>query len=617
MPFTEKTLCHLKYFAGEDSNRRTIMNISEKLRKIRNLMQKNDTDAYIIPTADPHQSEYLTEYWKIREWASGFTGSAGSLVITKDEAGLWTDGRYFLQAESELRDSEISLFKSGEKGVPEILEWLLEKLDKGSSVGLDGLLYSAKQIINMKSKLWKKEIKLIDNQDFIGPIWGTRPEMPVGKVFSHALEYSGESCESKIERVRKVMEENQTSAYIVTALDDIAWVYNIRGHDIEFNPVVISYALITEDKAFLFVDSEKLDLKTREQLEKCGVEILDYELIYEYIEALRHTSIYLDSSKVNSYIYSLIDESVERVEKDDIITNLKAIKNEVEIKNYRICQLRDGIAMVKSLFWIEKEVGNGKLTELLVASRINSNRAEYEEYIEPSFETMVAFKDHGAIVHYHADSEYEYEISGSGLILIDSGGQYLDGTTDITRTISIGKPNLEEIEDYTSVLKGHIALSEAVFPYGATGSQIDCIARMNLWKEGKDYRHGTGHGVGYLLSVHEGPQRISPFPNDVILEENMLVTNEPGFYREGVHGIRIENILLLKQKKETSYGRFLGFEIMTLCPLELELMDFSRLDESEIKWVNDYHKRVCKEISPYLNEEMTDWLKYKTRKIEN
>lgn len=589
--------------------------VAENISKIRLLMKKKGIDAYLIPTSDPHQSEYLPEHWKIRQWLSGFTGSAGSLAVTEEDVGLWTDGRYFIQAEREISGTEIKLFKLGESGVPDIMQWISEKFSKGATVALDGMLYSKKQIKNMNC-IFPKEIILKTDVDLITPVWTERPLMPREKVFIHKTEYSGENRESKIKRVRKIMSESESEIYLISSLDDVAWLYNIRGRDIDYNPVVVSYGVVTKESALLFVDLKKLDEETLKDLKRSKVEVLSYECFPNYVKALSDKNIVLDSNKTSSYIYESIDKNNRITDREDIVARLKALKNKTEIENYRICQIRDGVAMAKSLLFIETHPKTSSFTELLVSNKVNGYRADSKEYIEPSFEMIAAFKDHSAVVHYSPNPETEYALDTDGLLLLDSGGQYLDGTTDITRTVCIGKSTREQRLDYTRVLKGHIAMATAVFPYGTTGFQLDCLARMSLWKEGKDYRHGTGHGVGYLLSVHEGPQRISPFPNSVVLEEGMLVTNEPGYYKEGEYGIRLENVLLVKTHSTTEYGKFMSFETLTLCPFEIDMIEIELLNREEKYWINKYHEEVYREISPYLEETEREWLECKTQKIQ-
>ncbi|OHW63417.1 Xaa-Pro dipeptidase [Andreesenia angusta] len=591
------------------------MRVSEKLEILRTEMKKYGVDAYIAPTSDPHQSEYLPEHWKIREWLSGFTGSAGNLVVTSKSAGLWTDGRYFIQAERELEGSGIELFRSGEPRVPAMFDWIAETLENGSTLGIDGRLFSAKQVAGISRKMNGRGIKLKLDCELVDGLWTGRPELPSRKAFIHSLEYSGESRESKLERVRGEMAKVGADTYIISSLDDIAWLYNIRGRDIECNPVVLSYASVERENALLFVDSSKLEEDARLELEDSGVEIRDYQDIEHYVSSLGDSKVYLDSSKLNSRIYNFIPECVRKLEGDDIVERLKAVKNPVQLKNYKDCQERDGVAMVKFLCWLEGALYEERVTEINVAEKIEEYRRMSGFYIEPSFETIAGYKDHGAIVHYKATEDSAYELKREGLLLVDTGGQYLDGTTDITRTISLGNPTADEKRDYTLVLKGHIALSEAVFPHGTTGSKLDSIARLPLWKDGKDYRHGTGHGVGYLLSVHEGPQRISPLHNEVVLEEGMLITNEPGYYKEGHYGIRIENILAVKLERETEYGKYFRFKVMTHCPLELDLVETSLLDGKERSWINHYHREVYRKISPYLEDGERFWLRRKTREI--
>lgn len=592
------------------------MKVDDKLTLIRKLMKEKNIDAYIIPTSDPHQSEYVPSYWKGREWISGFTGSAGTIVITMDEAGLWTDGRYFIQAEEQLNGSEINLFRMGEPKVPSINKWIKNKLKSCSKVGIDGKLFSYSQVKSMKKVFDDKEIMIDSKQDLISDIWNKRPSLPKEKVFIHDIKYSGKSTKEKLEIVREKMNKENVDYYIMSSLDDIAWIFNIRGRDILCNPVAISYAIVSMKSATLFIDNDKIDIEVRKTLNESGVDIKDYDEIECELKCLYSKSrIYLDPSKTSIWIYEAISRDCTIVEGEDIVMTFKAIKNSTEIENFKKCQVRDGVAMVRFLHWIDSNIGKENLTEISVSEKLEEFRKMGENFIEPSFETIAGYKDHGAIVHYSATKDSEYSLEQEGLLLIDSGGQYLDGTTDITRTVALGSLTDEEKKDFTLVLKGHIALSSAKFLYGTTGSRLDILARIPLWEQGLDYKHGTGHGVGYLLGVHEGPQRISVSHNDVKLESGMLITNEPGLYKAGKHGIRTENILLVVEDSETEFGKFMKFENTTFCPMNLRAVDAKLLTDEEKNWLNKYHKEVYEKISPYLNGEEKEWLKINTREI--
>ncbi|AFS77424.1 Xaa-pro aminopeptidase 1 [Gottschalkia acidurici 9a] len=592
------------------------MKVNEKITSLRKLMKEKNLDAYIIPTSDPHQSEYVPDYWKGREWISGFTGSAGTVVVTMKESGLWTDGRYFIQAEKELKSSEIKLYKMGQDKVPSINKYLEDQLESSSCVGFDGKLFSYDQVKNMKKTFKKKNIKINSSYDLIGELWGERPQLPNEKIFTHDVKYSGKSVKEKLEVVRKKMKEKNADFYVLSSLDDIAWLFNIRGRDIPCNPIAISYTLVSTNNATLFIDDTKLTSSVKEYLCKNGVEIKEYSDIKTVMEKLDWKSnIYLDSSKTSVWLHDSIPSTCEKIYGKDIVMNLKAIKNDIEIENFKKCQIRDGVAMVKFLCWLDKNIGKEKITELSVSEKLEEFRRLGENYIEPSFETISGYKDHGAIVHYSASEDSQYILKNEGMLLLDSGGQYLDGTTDITRTIVLGKVTEEEKRDFTLVLKGNISLSKAKFLYGTTGSRLDILARLPLWEQGLDFKHGTGHGVGYLLGVHEGPQRISYAHNDIKLEPGMLITNEPGLYKENKHGIRTENILLVTEDKKTEFGKFMKFEVTTFCPIDLNGVSVELLTEEEKRWLNEYHKDVYEKLSVYLNEEEKEWLKISTREV--
>lgn len=592
------------------------MDVNSRIKSLRELMHEKNIDAYIVPSSDSHQSEYTQEHFKSREWISGFTGSAGTVVVTKEKVILWTDGRYFLQAEKELEGSEIELFKMGESGVPTLNKYLEKNLKESQTVGFDGKLFSYKEVEEMKKDFYKKDIKLNIDYDLIDRIWTSRPELPKGKVFVHDIKYSGISVSEKLKRIRNDMSEKDSDYYLVSSLDDIAWMFNIRGFDVLYNPVVISYALIGLDRAIIFIESEKLDTDVEEHLSNNNIEIKDYSSIRDELKDLPDENIiYFDPSKTSAWCYENIPFDMKKLKGDDIVEGLKAIKNDIEIENFKKAQVRDGVAMVKFLHWLDLNVEEGNITELSASEKLEEFRSRGENYISLSFETIAGYKDHAAIVHYSADEKSDYRLKCEGMMLLDSGAQYLDGTTDITRTIVLGDISNEEKRDFTLVLKGHIALSCAKFLYGTTGTQLDILARTPLWEDGKDYKHGTGHGIGYLLGVHEGPQRISCVSSKVKLEKGMLVTNEPGFYKRNAYGIRTENILLVKESEETEFGKFMKFETTTLCPIDLKGIDKGLLSENEKKWIDDYHRTVYEKLSPHLDKEICKWLKIQIEKL--
>ncbi|MCR2043933.1 aminopeptidase P family protein [Anaerosalibacter massiliensis] len=592
------------------------MNVNNKISKLRKLMDEKGIDAYIIPTYDAHQSEYVGEHWQSRVWISGFTGSAGTVVVTKDEAGLWTDGRYFIQAENQLKGSEIKLFKMGIPGYPTYIEWIKDNLEKGETLGFDGKVFPQSDVESMSEELSNKGIKFVEEYDLIDEIWTDRPELPMDEIFIHDAKYTGKTPEEKLEDVRKEMKKLEVEYYILGSLDDIAWVYNVRGKDVKYNPVVTSYAFISMDKAYLFIHKTKVPEEVEEFLNENGIEIREYEEVRNYVENIEKGSrVFIDPSKVNRWLYNGIPKECKVVGGTNITTNLKAIKNSVEIKNLKNSYVKDGVALVKFLYWLDKNLGKTTISEISVADKLEEFRSEQEDFVEPSFATIAAYKDHAPMMHYSATEDSDYTLEKEGMLLIDSGGQYLDGTTDITRTIILGPITEEEKKDFTLTLKGHINLIKARFLYGATGSNLDVLARFPLWQEGIDYKCGTGHGVGFFLNVHEGPHRFAPIPNKVRLEEGMVITIEPGVYKEGKHGIRIENDIVVRKDIVTESGQFMKFETISYCPIDLEGVDVELLDEDERQWLNNYHSEVYEKLSPYLNEDEKEWLKNETRNI--
>lgn len=592
------------------------MLVDEKLKLLREEMKNKGIDAYIIPSSDAHQSEYVAEHWKSRAWISGFTGSAGTVVVTMEESGLWTDGRYFIQAEKQLEDSEIKLFKMKQPNVPTYIEWLQSTLLEGACVGFHSKVFSWAQVKELEKSFEQKEIRINGEFDLIDAIWKERPEIPVSEVYIHDTKYAGKSIKEKLDLVRVEMKKKGAQCYLLSSLDDIAWLFNIRGNDVKNNPVVISYALVLGEKAVLFVDDRKITEEVREMLEGNGVEIRGYHEIEEVLKTLKKESaVFIDSNRVSYWLYKSIPHECKKIEDRDVTTTLKSIKNQVEIENLRNCQIKDGAAMVKFLHWLDKNVDKEDITEISASERLEAFRREQDKFIGTSFDTIAGYKDHAAMMHYSATEETKYTLKAEGMFLVDSGGQYLDGTTDITRTIILGPISEEEKHDFTLVLKGHIALSQIKFLYGATGSNLDIIARQPLWEEGIDYKCGTGHGVGFLLNVHEGPQRISQDYNDTKLEKGMIITNEPGIYKEGKHGIRTENVLLAVEDEETEFGQFMRFEVISYCPIDLDGIDVDMLNSKEKAWLNKYHKKVYNFLSAYLNEEEREWLKIKTREI--
>lgn len=596
------------------------MNTIKNLEKLRRLMAGSDFDAYIIPSTDPHMGEYVPKYWEARTWLSGFTGSAGTLVVTKDFAGLWTDSRYFLQAEAELKDSGIELVKLVVPHTPEHVEWLLKKLPKGSVVALDGAVVSIDSVNYIKTLLSPKQIEVVTNEDLVGQIWTDRPALPTDLVMDHDIKFSGSSRITKIAAVRAEMERLKVDHHLIASLDDIAWLLNLRGTDILYNPLFVSYVLVSMNAVILFINPVKVSPSLKATLESDGITLRDYADITNTLSGLaKGEKLLIATSKVNQAIADAIPASVKIVEGVNITTAFKAIKNETEIAHLRKTMEYDGVALVKFFYWLENAIGKEAITELSAAEKIRQYRSEQPNFMGLSFGSIAGYAGHGAIVHYNPSPETDVELKPKGIFLLDSGGQYLSGTTDITRTVALGTPNDEEKRDFTLALKGTIDLSDAVFPVGTRGYQLDALARIALWKQGINYGHGTGHGVGFFLNVHEGPQSINPNaggPAINIMEVGMVTSVEPAMYREGKHGIRTENLVLCVAGDQTAYGSFLKFETLTLCPIDRNLIDIQLLTADELKWVNDYHAMVYARLSTYLGGTELEWLKQKTRPLQ-
>lgn len=595
--------------------------IKQRIENIRDLMKEKNIYAYIVPSSDYHQSEYVGDYFKSREFMSGFTGSAGTLIISMDEAGLWTDGRYFIQAENELKDSGIKLFKMGEEGVPTIEEYLLEKLPKNSTLGFDGRVMSVKEGQSLANKLAFKGINIEYKYDLVNDIWEDRCSLPTEKAFLLGTEYSGESFSDKLYRIRAVMKEKKATTHILASLDDIAWLFNIRGRDVKSNPVVLSYAVITIDSVYLFIDKNKIGEDIRAELSKENVQIKGYEEVYEFIKNIDENEVVLiDTSKVNYAIYNNIPSNVQKIEERNPSILFKSIKNEIELKNIRNSHIKDGVAFTKFMYWLKNNIGKIEITEISATQKLEEFRREQDKFIEPSFSTIAAYKDHAAMMHYSATEESNYKLEPRDLFLVDSGGQYFDGTTDITRTIALGPIPENVRKDFTNVVRGMIRLSKAKFLYGCRGYNLDILARGPLWEEGIDYKCGTGHGIGFVLNVHEGPNGFrwkvrEDIDDTCILEEGMVTTNEPGVYVENSHGIRIENEIVVRKAEKNEYGQFMDFEVITFAPIDLDAIDESLILKDEKVYLNNYHKQVYDKISPYLNEEEKQWLKTYTREI--
>ena len=593
-------------------------NIPERIAALREAMKQHKIDAYIIPTSDPHMSEYPADCWKYREWISGFTGSAGTVIITADKAGLWTDSRYFLQASTQLEGTGIELFKMMLPETPTIPEFLTHELKDGQTVGLNGETYSLADARSLEKALAEKEIKLNTNASLIDPIWKERPAIPEAPMFEMPIELSGKSTEDKLLDINKMLHKAGADCTILSALDEVAWTFNIRGTDVAYNPVVISYAFVSEKESVLFVNPKKIPAEIAEHLKKEGVTLADYGMLATFLSRLpERTRVFIDSKRTNVAIYNALPKSSILIEGISPANHLKSIKNEAEIKGFRNAVLKDGIAMTKFYFWLEKMLKAGeKVTELSAAAKLTALRSEQPQYVMDSFASISSYGPHGAVVHYSPTPETDTELKTDSLYLLDSGAQYLDGTTDITRTIALcDEPSEQMKKDFTRALKGTIGIAKCKFPAGIRGCLIDAFARKALWDAGINYLHGTCHGIGHCLNVHEGPQSIRMEENPVILEPGMVMSDEPAIYRPGEYGIRTENMILIREDSETEFGKFLGFETLTLCYIDTKLVIPSMLSVREHAWLNKYHQMVYDLVSPHLNEEEKAWLKEKTAEI--
>lgn len=589
--------------------------IKERIHALRMTFRPNNIKAFIIPSTDPHLSEYVAPYWMSREWISGFTGSAGTAVILMDKAGLWTDSRYFLQAEKELEGSGITLYKEMLPETPSITKFLYQNLKPGESVSIDGKMFSVQQVEQMKEDLAPYQLQVNLFGDPLKNIWKDRPSMPDAPAFIYDVKYAGKSCGEKVAAIRTELKKKGIFALFLSSLDEIAWTLNLRGSDVHCNPVIVSYLLVTQDEVVYFISPEKITQEVNEYLQEQQVSLRKYDEAESFLNSFAGENILIDPKKTNYAIYSAINPACKVVRGESPVTLLKAIRNEQEIAGIHHAMQRDGVALVKFLKWLEASVLSGKETELSVDRKLHEFRAAQPLYMGESFDTIAGYKEHGAIVHYSATKESDVTLQSKGFLLLDSGAQYLDGTTDITRTIALGELTEEEKTDYTLILKGHIALAMAKFPAGTRGAQLDVLARMPIWSHGMNFLHGTGHGVGHFLSVHEGPQSIRMNENPIVLQPGMVTSNEPGVYKAGSHGIRTENLTLVCKDKEGMFGEYFKFETITLCPICKKGIIKEMLTAEEVKWFNDYHQTVYKKLSPSLNEEEKKWLLEATKAI--
>ncbi|UIR55287.1 aminopeptidase P family protein [Sphingobacterium sp. SRCM116780] len=591
------------------------MTHSEKLAAIRGLMKDQGVDGYIIPSSDPHISEYLPDRYKCIAWTSGFTGSAGTLVITQDFAGLWTDARYFVQANEQLAGSGFELVKLKVQGNAEYADWLGEQLTKGAKVAFDGNLASLLVAQSVQQILTPLEIQVDGHVDLLSPLWEGRPSLPLAKAYLLDEATTGQSTTSKLGAVRAVLAKNRAQTHLISSLDDLAWLLNIRGRDVPCNPVVLGFVYITATEATLYIESAKLESATIASLNASGIQIKEYHEVYAQISHLSVDSILIDPKRTCFAIYDAIPSSVTIVEKINPSTSLKTIKNEVEIAHTRETMIKDGVALTKFFKWLEEAVPQGGQSEISIAARLQEFREEQSGFNDISFNTIAGYLDHGALPHYSATEESNYALASKGLLLVDSGGQYQTGTTDITRVVSLGQITQEEKDDYTIVLKGTIEGSQTIYPKGSKGYQIDAITRRPIWATLRNYGHGTGHGVGFFLNVHEGPQVFNSANIDIAIEAGMITSIEPGLYREGKHGIRIENLVLSKKHDASIFGDFMNFETLTICYIATDLVEKSLLEQTHINWLNTYNQWVFDQLSPRLSIEETAWLKDKTQAI--
>lgn len=589
--------------------------IIERVHSLRSYMKAHQLDAFIFPSTDPHCGEYIPEHWKAREWISGFNGSAGTAVVTLDNAALWTDSRYFIAAEEQLKGTPFTLMKDKLPSTPSITQWLTQQLQENCVVGVDAWVNATNEVFRLKEELGKNNIFV--NTDFnpTEQLWKERPSIPLNKIEIHPLVYAGKSVDEKLTDIRAIMHKKHCDGFIISALDEIAWTLNLRGTDIHCNPLFVSYLFITTNNCTLYINKEKLTSEIEEYLKDNHVCINSYEDILRELQEFKGEGILMDFNNTNYKLYSNVNRECWIEDNISPIALMRIIKNPAEIIGYKNAMIRDGIAMVKFLKWLKPAVKDGGQTEISIDKKLTEFRAEQENYCDISFDTIAGYGEHGAIVHYEATPETDIELQPKGLLLLDSGAQYRDGTTDITRTIALGPTTDEETHDYTLVLKGHISLARVKFPEGSSGTQLDICARYAMWQEGINYLHGTGHGVGSYLCVHEGPHQLRMNYMPTPLKANMTLTNEPGIYKVGKHGIRIENTQLIIPYMETEFGRFLQFEPLTLCPIDTAPIDFTMLNKEEAEWLNNYHHIVYERLSPHLDYEHRQWLADATKPI--
>lgn len=590
--------------------------IRERISRLRKYLVAQELDAFIVPSSDAHISEYTAKHWQSRTWISGFTGSAGSVAVTMNRAGLWTDSRYFLQAETELEETSMELFRMGNPETPDMLAFLMDELPEGAIVGIDGSVFTINEVRRIGATLAKKGIALDTSHDPFAEVWIDRPALPNDPIFELPDIFTGELPTSKIDRISTILHKEGVDCTILTALDEIAWTFNIRGTDVECNPVAVSYAFVSKEESILFIGLDKLTEELRETLHAQNISFADYHKFSSYLSKLDGKSMLVDPNKTNFALYEAISPECKVVEAPSPVALLKSQKNETEVNGFRNALLKDGVALTRFFIWLDQNIDSGELTEYTIGEKLLQFREDQELFFGESFSTIAGFKGNGAIVHYRAEEESASTISRESFLLLDSGGQYFDGTTDITRTVALGPISEQQRLDYTLVLKGHINIATCRFPEGTRGSQIDILARKAMWDRGMNYGHGTGHGIGHFLNVHEGPQSIRMDENPTKLMEGMILSNEPGMYRAAEYGIRIENLILVREEEITPFGRFFGFETLTLFPIETKALELSLMSVEEISWLNDYHQMVFEKLAPSLSPDEVSWLKEKTQAIQ-
>ena len=588
----------------------------EKLYRLRALMKEMEIDLFIIPVSDPHLGEYVPDHWRIIAWLTGFTGSAATVVVTETFAGLWTDSRYFVQAQNQLLDSGFIFIKPVTNETNDFISWLSDNIKSGNTIGVDGRTISVGNMRKIEKSLDGRGVKYITDSDLISEIWTDRPPMPDLPAFDFPVIYAGKERVVKITEVRELMKSRKIDYHLLTSVDDIMWLLNIRGSDVRYSPLLLSFAIVSKDQLLLFTDEAKIPYKLASEFDMMKIVILPYDETGSVLASLETTSSILISPLTTSAsLFNSIPSEMKIIEDYSIPGRLKAVKNKSETENIGKAMIKDGTALVRFFYWLEQNQGITGMTELSLAEKLTSFRSEQEGFLGPSFSSIVAYNEHGALPHYTATTDSDAPVGGNGILLVDSGGQYLNGTTDITRTVSIGRPSANQKKDFTLVLKGNINLAMAKIPVGTKGIQLDILARKPLWEYGLNYGHGTGHGVGFFLNVHEGPQNIGPGDREgsrTIIEAGMLISDEPAIYREGEYGIRIENLILCYEDEETEYGKFLKFDTVSLCHIDKSLIEISMLDHKEIGWLNKYHSEVYEKLSPHLDEDERRWLKEKT-----